>query len=423
MIGSLPGFLRHHTDVFQRAYDAHGPVFGIRLGPQRGVMLIGPRYHEFYFKEVDNILAVPQLYEFVIPMFGEVLLAVKDTTVRRRQIAVMQSAFQGRQLAAYTEVMKQETACWMDSLEDAGEFDVWSAMEALSMKVAAGALLGAEVRSRIGEFAPLLRDLARGMEFVLPPNLPLPKFRRRDRARARLEEMISPVLADRRKPARRRHDFLQTLVDNPEIGEDDELLIGMALCTLFTGYITTAAQMSWTMVQLLQHQDYLSFVVAEIDRASETSRGPQRRLDRLEWAIKESQRLHPAMSHYARYNTEDYELDGYVIPRGWLTMLCPAVAHRLPDIFADPQRYDPHRFAPGRAEDKRHPHAMIGFGGGYYRCPGAAFGNSEIKTVLATLLAHFHLSLVAPGPRAAFDMGVIRPGSPCQVRYLRRGCW
>jgi len=427
LVGSLFDFLREHTGLFQRAYSEHGPIFGIKLGPQRGVMLIGPQYHDFFFKEVDHRLSVPELYKFVIPMFGEVLVAAKDREVRHRHMAVMHSAFQGRQLAAYTEVMAAETGLWLDSLGDAGSFDVWTAMEALSMNIAATTLMGSEVRARIGEFAPLLGDLARGMEFILPPNLPLPKFRRRDRARALLTEMIVPVLADRRERPGEHTDFLQTLVDHPEIGEDDDLLVGMALCTIFTGYITTAAQMSWSLVLLLQHEEYLRSVVAEIDRekapgsAEAAGTLPARaRLPRLEWAVKEALRLRPVMSHYARYNTEEYELDGYRIPKGWLTMLCPAVAHRLPEVFTDPDRYDPERFAPGRAEDKRHPYAMIGFSGGFYRCPGSAFGSNEIKVALARLLDRYDLALGTPDPQASFDMGVIRPGSPCEVRYLSR---
>ena len=425
VVGSMFDFLRDHTGLFQRAYERYGPIFSIRLGPQRGVMLIGPRYHDFYFKEVDKRLSVPEIYRFVVPMFGEVIVAARDKQVRHRHMALMHSAFQGRRLAAYTEIMAEETARWLDGLGATGSFDVWTTMESLSMSVAASALMGREVRARVGQFAPLLGDLARGMDFILPPNLPLPKFRRRDQARAALTEMITPLLAERRRHPGGRTDFLQELVDNPEIGQDNELLVGMALCTIFTGYITTAAQMSWALTLLLQHRDYLQSVVAEL--AAERSRLPAgqfplgARLPRLEWALKEAQRLRPVMSHYARHNAEEYELDGYRIPKGWLTMLCPAVAHRLPGVFADPGSYDPERFSPGRAEDKKHPHALIGFSGGFYRCPGSAFGTNEMKVMISMLLDRYDAMLVTGAPQSCFDMGVTRPGSPCRVRYRRRG--
>jgi sterol 14alpha-demethylase len=415
-IGNLLEFRRDHVGIFQRAYRTHGPVFGIRLGPQRGVCLIGPRHHRFFFHEADRLLSVPELYRFVIPMFGEVVMAARDTAVRRRHVALMQSAFKGGRLAAQAEAMRVETDAWLDALGDAGTFDVWDACEALSMNIGASALMGPEVRARIGEFRPLLGDLARGMEFVLPPNLPLPRFRRRDRARLLLTAMIRPILAQRRRDPGGSADFLQTLVDDPLLDEEgSERLAGIALCTVFTGYITTAAQMSWALVLLLQHPDQLDSVLGELRGRPVDSPSP-----RLEWAIKESIRLRPVMSHYARTNACDFEVDGFRMKRGWLTMLCPAVAHRLPDVFAEPERYDPERFAPGRAEDRRQPYSLIGFSGGFYRCPGSGFGMAELKIALGALLRRFSLELLDPDPATAFDLGVTRPASPCRVGYARR---
>jgi sterol 14alpha-demethylase len=412
LLGNFLEFRRDHDSVFMRAYQRYGPVFAIKLGPMKGVVLVGPEYHEFYFREVDQKLSVPELYRFVIPMFGDVMMAATDTARRRSHVALLQSAFQGGRLAHYTDVMAVEAESWLDSLGEAGEFELWEMFEPLVMRIAAATLMGPEIRARIGEFRPLLTDLARGMEFVLPPNLPLPRFRRRDRARRQLTEMLRPVLASReRDPGT---DFLQTLVEDAGLrAEGAEVQVGMALCTIFTSYITTAAQICWTLAGLLANPAYLSSVVAELDSGLPASA-------RLEWAFKESVRLHPVMGFYARTAAESFEIDGFRVPKGWLTMLVPSVAHRLPSIFADPSRYDPERFAPGRAEDKKHPHALIGFSGGFYRCPGQAFGTSEAKVLLGALLSRFSLSMPRGEPAADFDLGVTRPRSPCVIRYQRR---
>jgi sterol 14-demethylase len=424
LLGNLLEFRRNHVGVFERGYRKHGRIFAVRLGPQRGVVLVGPKYHRFFFDEVDRKLSVPELYRFVVPMFGEVLLAAPDPERRRRHVALMQSAFKGRRLQRYADVMAAETRTWLDGLGERGSFDVWQAFEALSLKIAATTLMGPEIRAQIDAFRPLLEDLARGMEFVLPPNLPLPRFRRRDRARAALTEMIRPILAARRQTPGASDDFLQTLVDDPSLaGDSEDALTGMALCTIFTAYITTASQLSWSLVLLLQSEPYLATVLREIEEQRQAAgyEFPSRtRLPRLEWAVKEAIRLRPVMSHYARTNAEEYELDGYRMPKGWLTILCPAVAHRLEDVFTDSDRYDPERFAPERAED-RQPNALIGFGGGFYRCPGSAFGTKEIEIALALLLERYSLTPPRVAPEPAFDLGVIRPRSPCVVRYAARG--
>ena len=266
LLGNFLEWRRDHLGVFQRAYRERGPIFAIKLGPMKGVMLIGPRYHEFYFRQVDNLLSVPEMYRFTIPMFGDVMMACTDGERRRLHVSLLQSAFQGRRLAAHTGVMMRLSREWLDGLPDSGRLELWDTIEPLVMRVVAGSLLGPEITAKSDEFRPLLVDLARGMDFILPPGLPLHRFRRRDRARRLLTEMLSPLLDARRRKPGESDDFLQTLVDDPQLmAEGKEVQVGIAMATLFTGYITTAAQTAWTLLLLLQHQDYLRDVVAEVD--------------------------------------------------------------------------------------------------------------------------------------------------------------
>ena len=69
-------------------------------------------------------------------------------------------------------------------------------------------------RRRMGqEFWKLYRDLAAGIEFLLPANLPLPKFWRRDRAKAGLTYLIHQVIAERCAHPQEHGDFLQVFID------------------------------------------------------------------------------------------------------------------------------------------------------------------------------------------------------------------
>lgn len=428
LLGNLLEYRRDHLEVFWRAYRTLGPIFSIRLGPQRAVVLIGPENHRFFFSQVDKILSLPEVYRFVVPMFGKVLNAADDEAVRRKQLALLHSAFQGQRMRGHIGVMAQESSAWLEGLGRGGTFEIFETFAALGMNIAASAFMGQEIRRRMADFLPLYEALARGMDFVLPPHLPLPRFRRRDRARRELNEMIRPVIAERQAHPERYDDFLQTIIAGrySEDGvEADETIVGLALMTVFTAYITTAAQSAWSLVQLLQHPDYLAEVLDEQEEvlggdAANVSAETLGRMERLEWALKETQRMHPVMSHYARYNAQAYEWQGYHMPKGWLTFVCPAVSHRLPEVFSRPDSYDPRRFAPERAEDQRRPYSLIGFGAGLYRCPGAAFGTNEMKCILSLLLQRFELELLDGAPRRDFEMGVIRPRPPCRVRYRRR---
>ena len=99
----------------------------------------------------------------------------------------------------------------------------------------------------------------------------------------------------------------------------------------------------------------------------------------------------------------------------------PDVSHRLPEIFAEPDTYDPDRFSPDRAEDRAVPFSLIAFGGGMHRCIGMHFAYTEMKVLFSMLLRRYELKLVAPAPRPTEGPGPSKPQAPCYVQYQRRG--
>jgi sterol 14-demethylase len=427
----MVGYRRNHLRVLWKAHRELGPVFSLRFGPKRMAVLIGLEAQRFFFTQADKILSLPEIYRFVIPMFGEVLNAAEDSNIRHRHLALLHSAFHPKLMQAHIGAMVEETEIWLDQLGNCGEADLDDCFSTLAMRIAARALMGEEIRQRLDRFIPLFFDLARGMDFVLPPNLPLARFRRRDRARVQLRKLVAPIIGQRRNSRTQHNDFLQVLVDgaylDPATPNDEaqETIIGLALMTVFTAYIATAAQTCWSVIQLLQHPAYLAAATAERlavlggQPALAIKADTLNELQKLDRALKESQRMHPVMTHYARYNAQGYQFEGYDIPKGWMTVVCPAISHRDPDVFLNPDIYDPDRFAPHRQEDKRHPYALIGFGAGLYRCPGAAFGVNEMKTIISLLLDRYDIRLLEPATGLNFDMGVVKP-APCRIAYRRR---
>jgi len=67
--------------------------------------------------------------------------------------------------------------------------------------------------------------------------------------------------------------------------------------------------------------------------------------------VKESLRLYPPLwGLMTREAVTDAKLGGYEIPKGSWIVLSPYVTHRDPRFFANPDRFDPERFAAGRTE-------------------------------------------------------------------------
>jgi sterol 14alpha-demethylase len=428
VLGNALEFRKNPTSLFQRGYESLGPIFTVKLGPKPAVVLVGPENNQFFFEQTDKILSMREVYQFLIPMFGKDIFFVAGPEAYKEQRNMMLPAFSGRKTPDYLKVMVNETEAWMGTLGNEGQFDLPTCMEELTMYIAAGAFLGEDFRRRLGsEFAQLYRQLGAGIEFLLPTNLPLPRFKRRDQAKAALEEMIKGVIAERRANPQEHTDFLQTFIDSRYSDGSqppEHVITSLILGLVFAGHETTAGHASWGMVQLLQNRDYQEKVVTEVDRvlAGSDPANPDslKQLDSLEWALKETERMRPVAGMLMRYNRESYELGGYHIPQDWLTIAAIGVTHRLPEIFTDPDRYDPERFSPGREEHRSHPHAVAGFGGGKHKCLGMHFAYNEMKVIFSLLLKNYELSLVDPDPQPDPKSSTSRPQRPCWVRYKHR---
>ncbi|WP_345364263.1 cytochrome P450 [Saccharopolyspora cebuensis] len=404
LMGNMADFLNDPVQMFRTGYEQHGPVFGIRLAHMKGCVVVGADRQQRFYDEIDRRLSVAKLYKFVIPMFGSVALAQPDVERRIAQVRLLHRAFAENRMKAHLAVMTQEADLAMGELGERGGADLWELCERFAIRVSASALLGPEVRQDIDRLVPMLDDLARGMEFVLPPWLPLPRFIRRDSARRRLRTWIQPMLDERRAHPRDPRDFLQVLVDGDREDRNGGAdLVGITLLTLFTGYITTAASMAWLISDVLDQPKLHERLQYEVRRDPSTAA----RSSLVANTILESIRKNPVMSHYARIVEEPIVVDDYTIPKGWQLIVVPSLAHQEATHFPNPEAFDPDRFHTAGGLDR--PPVFLGFSAGQYRCPGRVFGLAELACLLVEMLRRFEVRYHRTGRSPSMDRGVIRP--------------
>lgn len=425
-IGHALEFQKDRTRLMLRGFAEHGNVFAIKLGNQNVAIVIGPENQKTFFLETDKKLNIQEPYHFLRAMFGEVLfLAPHEEYLRQRPF--VQELFKREKMLQYIDVMQEVIQAWMDSLGNNGEMELNEQIVYLVQEVAGNCFLGRDAHRQIGtEFWNLYQDLSEGLDPLLPPNLPLPRFIRRDRARARMSDILRPIITERRQHPEKYADFLQDLVmkeDHHGVPIEDELIRNLLLGLMFAGHETTSGQAAWSIIFLLQYPDYLQRVLAEL--ATVAPRGthitPQAmvKLEHIGWLTQEVERLRPSVDLLLRVVKEDTQFGDYVVPAGWLVQVAQDVAHRLPLYFDQPEQFDPLRFAPDRAEDKQHRFALIGFGGGAHKCPGMNFANTEITLITAMLFREFELELVTKEPYVVHGLGASRP-SETVVRYRRK---
>lgn len=182
----------------------------------------------------------------------------------------------------------------------------------------------------------------------------------------------------------------------------DEQLIAHINILLVAGHETTTSMASWLLYLLHQNPEYTERILAEqvaiLNGEAEPNLEQIKRMKVLENAVSEAERLYPPVTRGPRGVLEEFEFNGYQVPAGKYVLYAISASHMLPDVFENPQQFDPDRFAPPREEDKKHPYALVGFGGGPRICIGINFAQVEIKAIASHVVRHYNLELL-PGQR------------------------
>ncbi|MFI1184427.1 cytochrome P450 [Streptomyces sp. NPDC020799] len=444
-LGPLPAFRRDPVALLRAARERVGDAFAFPLLGQDVVFVCGPEAHAEVFEAEEAVLSPREAYRFMAPVFGPgVGYDAAGPEEMDAQIAPLRTALASRNLDAYARVMEEEVraqvACWPAE----GEIDLLAELNQMTVAIATRCLVGEEFHRRMGPGLPrLYHELESGIRLagLLSPKVPMPAFRRRDRARAAIAEAIGEVITERRgrcqgdEPAGRSgpasgavrgQDMLAVLLaartpDGHSL--PDPIVTGILIGMIFAGQHTSAVLATWTGVLLMRHPEYVPRLHAEQEElwapGSRLGARNLHRMELLENCVREAERLHPPLILLMRKALRDTVIRGHHVPAGSLVMVSPAVAHRMPEVFRDPDRFDPSRYGAGRAEHRR-PYSLIGFGGGEHRCIGLAFAYLQVKAAWSVLLREVDLWPAQSAYVPDYSTFVPAPAAPCTARYRKR---
>jgi cytochrome P450 len=353
-------------------------------------------------------------------VLGKDSLLVLDGERHLRERRLMLPPFHGDRMRAYGEAMRDATSREIDRWPLGRTFPVHASTQAITLDVIMRTIFGvggddarlaplrdALVRwttlgtSRVGTAVLLLTppDRAEQMwELSTRPWGRLLPWAPIVRARIETDRLVRELIAARRRePTGGRDDILSMLLEaRDETGAamtDDQLRDEM-LTLLLAGHETTATTLAWAIHHLLEHPAWLARVRAEVRELGDAS-------PLLDAVIKETLRLTPIIPMVGRMVGKPTTIGGYDLPAGAFALAAIYLVHRRADLWPDPTRFDPSRFA-GKKID---PTTYFPFGGGARRCLGMAFASYEMKIVLATILARAELA----------------PAAGARIRLVRRG--
>ncbi|XP_031501495.1 abscisic acid 8'-hydroxylase 3-like [Nymphaea colorata] len=220
----------------------------------------------------------------------------------------------------------------------------------------------------------------------MPINLPGTLFHKAMKARKQLSAIVAAILHNRREKAEQHNDLLSSFMSEKAALTDAQIsdnVIGM----IFAARDTTASVLTWILKYLAENPSVLKAVTEEqegIRRAKLNGDGDEG----LTWAdtrsmpltsrvIMETMRVASVLSFTFREAVEDVEYEGYLIPKGWKVLPLFRNIHHNPEIFPDPEKFDPSRF-----EVAPKAHSFLPFGNGIHSCPGNELAKLEILVLL-----------------------------------------
>ncbi len=429
LLGHLPELRRAPIELFWRVRNECGEIGEMNFAGNRVVLLTGEEAQEAFFRGSDEQLDQAAAYPFMTPVFGKGV--VFDGTPEQRKQAMRNQSLRDKFMRGHAEVIAFEVRRMMSTLGDEGEIDLLDSFSELTLYTSSACLIGRQFREELTpEYFSIFYELEKGTDAIayVNPNLPLPAFRARDRARARLVELLGEVFSRRQHlegSDRELFDILLTIRNEdgtPRYTIDQ--ITGMFISMMFAGHHTTSGTAAWTLIELMKNPSYAKRVIEEIDglhAEGDVTYQALREIPQLENGIKEALRLHPPLILLMRKVMFDFDYKQWTVPAGKLVATSPAVSNRMPECFPEPDRFDPDRYAAGREED-HHAFAWIPFGAGRHRCVGAAFAMMQLKSIFSVLLHEYEFEM-AQSPdsyRNDHSKMVVQLQQPCRARYRLR---
>lgn len=420
-------------NLITAGYKQCGDCFRIRLFHSNVTFMIGPKAQEVFFTAKDSQLSQKEVYTFTVPVFGKNIVYDAPPKLMMQQLKFVQKGLNQINMAAHCAKIVKEAADYFASFPDEGEDCLYKILSELTILTASRCLLGNEIRENLHtEFADVYQDLSDGMSHLsfFWPHAPTKAHKKRDIARRKLGEIFGKVIQARRESGVQHDDYLQVLVDarytDDSCPTNDEIS-GLLTATLFAGQHTSNVTGTWMGLNILKTKGMVERLLKEQDEVLKKYNGEitldsLAEMELMHLCMKETLRLTPPLIVLMRKALEPVQYGDYVIPKGDIVAVSAPVGHRLPEVYADPERFDPDRFAEPRCEDQKQKFSYLAFGGGRHGCLGERFGYLQVKTIWSILIRQFEWELVDL-PDRDFAAIVVGPKVPVRIKFKRKASW
>ncbi|WP_321473281.1 cytochrome P450 [uncultured Paludibaculum sp.] len=430
-LGMLPDFRRDPVGFLQRMAEEQGDVARFPLGPQNVVLLRHPDDIRNVLVTYNQRFVKSRMLQRTRILLGDGLLTSEEP-FHTRQRKLVQPAFYRDRLVRYAATMAEKAAAAGDRWHDGQTADLDQEMMRLTLAIVTATLFSTNVEQETAEIGAAMSSILNMFNLLMLPfsewliRFPVLHSARRFReARAKLDSVIYRIIHEHRRSQTDQGDLLSMLMDSRDDagnGMNDKELRDEALTLFIAGHETTAMALNWTWYLLAQNPDAERRFHEELDtvlggRLPGYDDFPK--LPVTESIFAESMRLYPPAWGIGRRAIAAHTVRGVEYPSGTIFAVSPWVTHRSPELWPNPERFDPDRFRP-EARAAQPKFAYFPFGGGPRVCIGERFAWLEGVLVLAAIGQRWRFELDPSHKVEPLPLITLRPKDGIKVTIRRR---
>jgi cytochrome P450 len=409
LLGNTLQVLADPKGYIERNAAKYGSVYRNHLFGETSIALLGPEANELVLfdqaRQFSSMLGWGRILGLLFPR-GLMLLDFDEHRLHRRALSI---AFKSGPMKSYLADLDRGIAMRVRQWKaQPGEMLLYPAMKQLTLDLAATSFLGADIGPEVDEITQAFVDMVAASVAVIRRPLPGTQMARGVAGRKRIVAYFSEQIPLRR--ARGGEDLFSHLCQATH--EDGALLstadiIDHMSFLMLAAHDTLTSSLTSFVGELAANPEWQARLREEVSSLGIEANDPcsfdnLEKMPLSEMAFKEALRRKPPVPSIPRRAVRDFTFMGFDIPAGTMVGVNPLYTHHMPDIWPDPEKFDPLRFT-DEAQRHRHRFAWVPFSGGAHMCLGLHFAYMQAKTFARHFLQSLEVSL-EPGYKPDWQM-------------------
>jgi cytochrome P450 len=422
LVGATFKLVADPRGEIERMAAKYGRVYRTRAFGIRSVSLLGPEANEFVMFDRSKLFSSGEGWgPYLNRLFPRGLMLL-DFDVHRLHRKALSAAFKTEPMKAYLEGLNAGIARGVSAwTARGGEMKFYPEVKQLTLDLAAVSFFGRDLGKDSEALKQAFIDMVAAAISVIRAPLPFTPMARGVAGRKFMVEFLKREIAARREGAGEDlfSELCRASTDDGRLLTDDEIVDHMSFLMMAAHDTLTSSLTSfvWFLCANPKWQQKLREEIAGLGLPAGAPL-PYERLDDLpltEMAFKEALRLIPPVPNIPRRAVRETEFRGFKLPAGTRVSVSPLITHHMPDVWPEPEVFDPLRFTEANSRN-RHKYAFVPYGGGVHMCLGLNFAYMQAKCFAYHFLKQTEASVEAGYKPKWFVWPIPKPADGLAIR-------